>query len=73
MTHIRFLIGLTAMLSLSVLNFLMPLNAAAQETAAPIPPPPAPVQEFRGVWIATVSNIDWPSRKDLSTEQQKPS
>jgi uncharacterized lipoprotein YddW (UPF0748 family) len=70
MTHIRFLIGLTAMLSLSVLNFLMPLNAAAQETATPIPPP-APVQEFRGVWIATVSNIDWPSRKDLSTEQQK--
>ena len=22
--------------------------------------------EFRAVWIATVSNIDWPSRRDLT-------
>ncbi len=28
-------------------------------------------REFRGVWIATVDNIDWPSSKDLSTEEQK--
>jgi uncharacterized lipoprotein YddW (UPF0748 family) len=28
-------------------------------------------REFRGVWIATVGNIDWPSEKNLSTEQQK--
>ncbi len=27
--------------------------------------------EFRGVWIATVENIDWPSSKNLSTDQQK--
>ncbi len=27
--------------------------------------------EFRGVWVATVSNIDWPSEKYLSTENQK--
>ena len=27
--------------------------------------------EFRGVWVATVENIDWPSSKNLSTEQQK--
>jgi uncharacterized lipoprotein YddW (UPF0748 family) len=33
---------------------------------------PAPVaREFRGVWVATVSNIDWPSRKGLSAAQQK--
>ncbi len=31
----------------------------------------APQYEFRGVWVATVDNIDWPSRKDLSVEQQK--
>ena len=30
-----------------------------------------PTREFRAAWIATVANIDWPSRKDLSTEQQK--
>jgi len=28
-------------------------------------------REFRGVWIATVKNIDWPSAKNLSTDQQK--
>lgn len=30
-----------------------------------------PKYEMRGVWISTVLNIDWPSRKGLSTEQQK--
>ena len=28
-------------------------------------------REFRGVWVATVENIDWPSSKNLTTEQQK--
>ncbi len=32
--------------------------------------PPIP-REFRGVWVATVDNIDWPSRRDLSTNQQQ--
>ncbi|GAB1373995.1 hypothetical protein MASR1M46_08760 [Bacteroidales bacterium] len=27
--------------------------------------------EWRGVWIATVNNIDWPSSPNLSTDQQK--
>ncbi len=30
-----------------------------------------PVAEFRGVWIATVSNIDWPQSKNDSPEKQK--
>lgn len=30
-----------------------------------------PKYEFRGVWIATVENIDWPSKRTLTTEQQK--
>ena len=30
-----------------------------------------PKYEFRGVWIATVDNIDFPSTKFLSTESQK--
>ena len=33
-------------------------------------PPPAP-REFRAAWVATVANIDWPSRPGLSTEQQQ--
>lgn len=28
-------------------------------------------REFRGAWIATVDNIDWPSEPGLSVEQQK--
>jgi uncharacterized lipoprotein YddW (UPF0748 family) len=27
--------------------------------------------EFRGVWITTVNNIDWPSKPGLTVEQQK--
>ncbi len=33
--------------------------------------PPAAKPEFRGVWVATVANIDWPSKKGLPAEQQK--
>ena len=32
---------------------------------------PGPAREFRGAWIATVANIDWPSERGLSTDQQK--
>ncbi len=32
---------------------------------------PAPAREFRGVWVATVDNIDWPSKPGLRTEQQQ--
>lgn len=28
-------------------------------------------REFRGVWISSVANINWPSRNNLSTDQQK--
>jgi uncharacterized lipoprotein YddW (UPF0748 family) len=31
----------------------------------------SPHFEFRAVWIATVDNIDWPSKKGLSSEVQK--
>ncbi len=33
-------------------------------------PPPAP-REFRGVWVATVANIDWPSKPGLPVAQQR--
>ena len=32
---------------------------------------PGPMREFRGVWLATVANIDWPSEPGLSTEEQQ--
>lgn len=33
-------------------------------------PPQAP-REFRAAWVATVANIDWPSKPGLSTSQQQ--
>lgn len=30
-----------------------------------------PKRELRAVWIATIENIDWPSRKGLSADEQK--
>jgi uncharacterized lipoprotein YddW (UPF0748 family) len=32
--------------------------------------PPPPPREFRAAWVATVSNIDWPTSPNLSTAQQ---
>lgn len=43
--------------------------------ALPVPDydtvPPRLAREMRGVWVATVGNMDWPSRPGLSTAQQK--
>jgi uncharacterized lipoprotein YddW (UPF0748 family) len=33
--------------------------------------PPAVEREFRGVWIAAVSNLDWPSRPGLPPDSQR--
>ena len=30
-----------------------------------------PKREFRASWVATVTNLDWPSSRSLTTEQQK--
>jgi uncharacterized lipoprotein YddW (UPF0748 family) len=39
---------------------------AVPDTAAP-----AILGEMRGLWVATVANIDWPSRSNLSAAQQQ--
>jgi uncharacterized lipoprotein YddW (UPF0748 family) len=46
-------------------------KSAIRNPQSAIPTPPAPEREFRAMWIATVDNIDWPSRPGLTTEQQK--
>ena len=43
---------------------------AAARLAAQDPPPPI-AREFRAVWVATVGNIDWPSKPGLSTWDQQ--
>ena len=37
----------------------------------PRPEIPAPMREFRAAWVATVANIDWPSKSTLTTEEQQ--
>ncbi len=32
---------------------------------------PTLLREFRGIWIATVANLDWPSRTTLTADQQR--
>jgi uncharacterized lipoprotein YddW (UPF0748 family) len=45
---------------------------AADATYAPTTvQPPEPLREFRGAWIATVANLDWPSKPGLSVAEQK--
>jgi len=43
-------------------------------TPDPVPPAdaaPSMQREMRGMWIATVANIDWPSRSSLTPDQQR--
>ncbi len=49
--------------------FLLPVGVL--EAADSTNPVPELNREFRGVWVATVANIDWPSTNSLSTEAQK--
>ena len=45
------------------------LNAPRSTLSAQDPPPAR--REFRAAWVATVGNIDWPSRPDLDTWSQQ--
>lgn len=62
-------------LSLALVTALLagaftPPTHAAEYVPGNVTPPPVQ-REFRAAWIATVGNIDWPSRKDLTTAEQK--
>lgn len=50
------------------LSFVLALLALS---CATIPPRAERTRELRGVWVATVNNLDWPSRRDLTPEQQR--
>jgi uncharacterized lipoprotein YddW (UPF0748 family) len=51
---------------------ILVLLAAKAETFTPSSVvPPKVSRELRGVWVASVGNIDWPSTNGLSTAQQK--
>ena len=58
----------TVMLRRSALIAVMASSLYAQEA-----PPSAPSiqREFRGAWVASVANIDWPSKPGLSSWEQQ--
>lgn len=53
--------------ALSLVFVALPAFAFAQSEADP----PPLMREFRGAWVATVANIDWPSKPGLPVERQK--
>jgi uncharacterized lipoprotein YddW (UPF0748 family) len=60
----------------TILAFLFTLtfapSAGAQSPSSSDPQSPPPVQrEFRAAWVATVGNIDWPSRPGLDSWTQQ--
>ncbi|NBV21586.1 MAG: hypothetical protein EBS05_06635 [Proteobacteria bacterium] len=48
-----------------------PARAAGMGYVASKEIPPVVPREFRGAWVASVGNIDWPSQAGLSTQQQQ--
>jgi uncharacterized lipoprotein YddW (UPF0748 family) len=48
--------------SIWIVSILLSITALAQQS---------PHYEFRAVWVATVENIDWPSKRGLPVDQQK--
>jgi uncharacterized lipoprotein YddW (UPF0748 family) len=57
----RLLIGTLALAA------TFPARASVPSSTAP----PLPQREFRGAWVATVANIDWPSKPGLPAGQQQ--
>ncbi len=54
-----------------VLPVLLSACASARGPMAATSAPPPVEREFRGVWVAAVSNMDWPSRAGLPVDSQK--
>ncbi|UFH55537.1 glycoside hydrolase family 10 protein [Spirosoma sp. KNUC1025] len=48
----------------------IPVDTLAFDEVTDLTPPP-PKREFRAVWIATIDNLDWPSRKGLPVADQQ--
>lgn len=61
-------------ITLTLGSTLLASNAVAQgpgPSATTREAPPSIAREFRGAWVASVANIDWPSKPGLSSWQQQ--
>ncbi|MEX2182518.1 MAG: family 10 glycosylhydrolase [Gemmatimonadaceae bacterium] len=79
MSGSRSVTGAAAIRAAAVLAALMAMFVTAPHAQSPFVPEPCPLadpsclppqlrREFRGLWIASVGNIDWPSRPGLSPD-----
>ncbi len=69
------------MLIISAVTFaqtdsIAPIRSAVVDSSVQLHPPPSqrnlrPKYEFRAAWVASVENIDWPSKKGLPVDSQK--
>ncbi|HZC27533.1 MAG TPA: family 10 glycosylhydrolase, partial [Actinopolymorphaceae bacterium] len=50
---------------------MVPGSLASASSTCPAPDPATPKRQFRAMWIASVANIDWPSKQGLSEAEQK--
>lgn len=63
---------LVALLVVGVVSFAgCKGKQALTQSNSEIPPTAQVMREFRAAWVATVANINWPSKPGLSTEEQK--
>ncbi len=62
----KFIPVLAALLFLQACSTSKPVTNTSTSAA-----PPKAMREFRAAWVATVANINWPSKPGLSTDEQK--
>ena len=67
--HQRYLVIILSILIVLLATGCVIFTPSAGERK--LPETPRADREFRGVWVATVVNIDWPSKPGLSTDDQK--
>ena len=61
----------TSPLTTVLLTFVFSICAFNQLAKAQPSPQPKAAREFRAAWVATVANINWPSKPGLPTNDQK--
>jgi uncharacterized lipoprotein YddW (UPF0748 family) len=59
------------LLSLALMTYGCASPASRADRANTGAEPPPPLYEYRGAWVATAFNFDWPSQRGLTVEQQK--
>jgi len=59
------------LITVILLGLIFPVRSQESPPSIVTNNPPALTREFRGVWVATVVNIDFPSKPGLTTEEQK--